>query len=223
VELKKNHKIKYYKYIGEWKDKCPEFSEYFKKQWLDSKFSNWQLYNVPPGMSTTNSPIESFNKILKSFVTDYRKPSIYQLIIKLMDKCIGYCSLNIKPFCWYREPDSGMINRAKIDIIDSPKDLFIYLGNNYYLFHGNTQYQLFHTSHPTYPGYEFISCTCLSFYKNYICKHCVALSIKLKKNIKGFIPTEYFSNICNNKATKVTPALVTDKENQPRRSYRRKN
>lgn len=93
------------KYLQEWSTSYPVFKDYFLSQWLEGKFNNWQLFNVPAGLSTTNSPIESFNKLLKSFVTGYTKPSVYVLLKLLMDRCINYYSLNLPPFKWYRPPD----------------------------------------------------------------------------------------------------------------------
>lgn len=115
-----------------------------------------------------------------------------------------------------------MILRAKCDILDTEKQLFIYLDNNHYWFNGETQSKLYYEPNVNYPGYEFISCTCVCYHINYICKHAVALSVKLGKFIMEFIPTEYFANLSkSNQKTKVTPALVIDSNNQQRRAYKR--
>jgi hypothetical protein len=56
--------------IDKWKnDKdLSDFAEYFHRQWINSKFCNWQLFKTPVGFSMTNSPIESYNnKIKESF------------------------------------------------------------------------------------------------------------------------------------------------------------
>ena len=49
------------------------FHAYFKKQWMESEFCNWQIYQTPPGFTTTNNPIESYNGMLKAFFTNRLK------------------------------------------------------------------------------------------------------------------------------------------------------
>ncbi len=56
--------------------KIPElksFHSYFEKQWIKSKFNKWSVFHSPPGFTTTNNPIESFNKTIKQFFTDNLK------------------------------------------------------------------------------------------------------------------------------------------------------
>ena len=59
-----------YRLIEEkWKSwKLFNFSKYFRKQWVESRFQNWCLFNSPLGYTTTNSPIESYNAIIKVFL-----------------------------------------------------------------------------------------------------------------------------------------------------------
>ena len=40
------------------------FKSFFEKQWINGPFSNWAIFHSPPGFSTTNNPIESYNKNL---------------------------------------------------------------------------------------------------------------------------------------------------------------
>ena len=46
------------------------FHVYFKKQWVDSNFSNWQIYQTPLGFTTTNNPKESYNGKIKAFLQE---------------------------------------------------------------------------------------------------------------------------------------------------------
>ena len=46
------------------------FGLYFKKQWLDSKFSKWQLFKRAIGLAITNSPLEIYNGRIKGDFTD---------------------------------------------------------------------------------------------------------------------------------------------------------
>lgn len=41
------------------------FAKYFKKGWVDSTHSNWQVYLTPPGFAMTNNPCEIQNSLLK--------------------------------------------------------------------------------------------------------------------------------------------------------------
>jgi hypothetical protein len=44
------------------------FVKYFKRQWINSSFSNWQLFKTPVGLAMTNSPIERYNREIKSLL-----------------------------------------------------------------------------------------------------------------------------------------------------------
>ena len=46
------------------------FAKYFRKQWVESKFNKWCVFNTPKGYSTTNNPIESYNNTIKRFFTN---------------------------------------------------------------------------------------------------------------------------------------------------------
>jgi hypothetical protein len=43
--------------------------DYITKQWLETRFSRWQIFHSPPGYANTNSNIESFNKQIKLFTS----------------------------------------------------------------------------------------------------------------------------------------------------------
>ena len=66
-----------------------------------------QLFRRPIGMATTNSTIESFNKIIKDKVTDFEKLSINNFILTLLDR-VGYFSRHGSDFFFYRVPNSPM-------------------------------------------------------------------------------------------------------------------
>ena len=46
--------------LNRWKEKSNlrNFHDYFVKQWLNSDFSNWQIFLTPPGFANTNNPFE---------------------------------------------------------------------------------------------------------------------------------------------------------------------
>ena len=45
------------------------FADYFENTWINSAFKKWQLLWTEPGKEHTNSPIESYNKEIKSSFT----------------------------------------------------------------------------------------------------------------------------------------------------------
>ena len=57
-------------FLEKWIKEQPCFHKYFIKQWLKSTFNNWQLFHTPPGFTQTNSPIESYNKVIKKHFTE---------------------------------------------------------------------------------------------------------------------------------------------------------
>ncbi len=57
----------------------------------------WQIFNTPPGYSTTNSPIESMNKQIKESFTDYDKLSVYHIINVICSEVITYYSYHQVP------------------------------------------------------------------------------------------------------------------------------
>jgi len=48
-----------------------KFKRYFIDQWLEGSFTNWQIFNTPPGYATTQNPEESFNKQIKDHYTEW--------------------------------------------------------------------------------------------------------------------------------------------------------
>ena len=50
-----------------------KFKRYFIEQWLEGSFSNWQIFNTPPGYATTQNPEESFNKQIKDHFTEWQR------------------------------------------------------------------------------------------------------------------------------------------------------
>ena len=80
-----------------------DFKDYFWKEWVDSRFKNWQIWNTPsPGIATTNSCIESFNKKIKFVYTGYELYTIIKFLDICFDKVINQYSCQPKEFCCYR-------------------------------------------------------------------------------------------------------------------------
>jgi hypothetical protein len=36
------------------------FAEYFKNQWIESRYNQWQIWHTLPGLATTNNPVERY-------------------------------------------------------------------------------------------------------------------------------------------------------------------
>jgi len=55
--------------------KYPSYIEYFQKTYIDSEFSKWHFFDVPPNTLLTNNISESLNAMIKSDWTNReRKP-----------------------------------------------------------------------------------------------------------------------------------------------------
>lgn len=163
--------------------------DYFYGQWIYSNFNAWQFFHSPAGIATTNSCIESFNRIIKYVYTDYELYSVAMFLKIVIEKMINTYTVAPKEFKYYREPSIDMIEMAN-KIIDSNIN-FIQSNQNpqLYVFDGpESKYNMFVGDNHVYNTYKFISCTCLSFHASYVCKHSVALAIRLKYRLMGFIP-----------------------------------
>jgi hypothetical protein len=89
-----------------------EFVTYFNKQWLSGDFVNWQLFNRPAGLATTNGPIESYNNTIKEFFTNRKK---YNLLpsLEILSRQIKFESNRQIDFFEFVRPPSKMISDCK--------------------------------------------------------------------------------------------------------------
>ncbi len=74
-----------------------KFRDYFFKEWCYhnnewSRLSCCQLFQTPAGVATTNNPIESFNKTIKSVYTIYEIATVYSFLLTIMQKLINQYS-----------------------------------------------------------------------------------------------------------------------------------
>ena len=141
-----------------------DFREYFWSEWVDGRFNKWQIWNTPcPGVATTNSCIESFNKQVKFVYTGYELYSILQFIDICFDKIINHYSVQPKEFCYYRPPTYDMIVKAN-DILSSNLNALTSGGINIYWIASqsrSTSYRLGVEDHQYYPSFKFVYCTCI--------------------------------------------------------------
>ena len=83
-KLKRSH-------VDKWltRDNMKEFGAYFSKQWIDSHWNKWKLFNRQCGLSITNSPIESYNNQIK---TEFTEREYYHLVpaFEIFDSLIEF-------------------------------------------------------------------------------------------------------------------------------------
>ncbi|CAF0860350.1 unnamed protein product [Brachionus calyciflorus] len=96
-ETKSESEFSSRKKFSKWKrNKFDKFADYFEKEWIRGHFSNWQIFNTPPGYSSSNSIIESFNRTVKTSFTLKKRLSVLKSLEMLENKCKFYCNLNTK-------------------------------------------------------------------------------------------------------------------------------
>ncbi len=154
-------------------------------------FGDGNIFKVPCGLATTNSTIESYNKIIKLLYTNYISYSIYEIFNVILDKLVSYNSVQAKEFLYYREPNKKMKDKFK----SLSRDLIVEVSAN--LFNYSNKYCLRYEPHNIYRSFQYVSCNCLCFYNIYICKHALLLADKLNLRLKGFTREEVFAT--NNK------------------------
>ena len=167
-----------------------KFKDYFFKEWCYhnnewSRFSCWQLFQTPAGIATTNNPIESFNKTIKSVYTMYEITTVYSFLLTIMQKLINQYSYQSKEFKFYREPTFDQIKLAN-EIAD---DEFSYtlVGNNCFSYQAQGKGYLLRIGDSIhYNGYKTVNCSCINYNEKFVCKHSIGLAIKHNLKLKGF-------------------------------------
>lgn len=109
--------------------------------------------------------------------------SIHHFVCVLLDRVNYYSSdCNIKEFLYYRKPTTNMVNLAsgitKANFTKLNESSYSYISSKHY-----EPYTLTVKVHSNYKTFHLISCTCISYYRSFICKHCVALSREFDFNI----------------------------------------
>ena len=136
-------------------------------------------------ISTTNNPIESFNKTIKSVYTMYEIATVYSFLLTIMQKLINQYSYQPKEFKFYREPTFDQIKLAN-EIAD---DEFSYtlVGNNCFSYQAQGKGYLLRIGDSIhYNGYKTVNCSCINYNEKYVCKHSIGLAIKHNLKLKGF-------------------------------------
>ena len=138
-----------------------EFKAYFIGQWLTGHFINWQIFNTPPGYSTTQNPEESFNNQVKEIFTEFERLTVLGACNAIHKMCVYY-SEHQPTFMLYRNKCNKTINLAK----ECDKSDFVQYDPNVFWYKGKYQVIL----EPRY-------CSCTYFIDEGTCKHHVAACI----------------------------------------------
>ena len=204
-----------------------QFTQFLFKEWVDGRFKKWRLFGTPPGVVTTNSGNESWNKQLKNVYTGYEIVSVYKFLCIVIDKLINQASYQPDEFKFYRSPDFDMITKAR-ELLDMDFPFMeegFFQNSKYYSF--NNKYRLVVEDNLIYQGYKFVSCQCISYNESFVCKHTIALAIKLNLKLKGFEVKQNETLVMNNRRgrqPKATPALMKmDATTKPPSGYKKKN
>ncbi len=72
-----------------------KFSKYLKKQWLDSQFSNWQIFLTPAGYAPTTRQSNRITIQSKKHFTDRIKYHM-KTALDIFQNCISYESKTLK-------------------------------------------------------------------------------------------------------------------------------
>ena len=145
-----------------------DFKDYFWGEWVEGRFNKWQIWNIPcPGIATTNSCIESFNKQVKFVYTGYELYSMLQFVDICFEKIVNHYSVQPKEFCFYRPPTYDMIVKAN-DILSNNSNVFTSEVINFYWITSQTKptisYRLAVEDNQSYPGFKFVYCTCIGIH-----------------------------------------------------------
>ena len=154
--------------IDKWKnDKgLSDFAEYFQRQWINSKFCNWQQFKTPVGFSMTYSPIESYNNKIKESFTKRLKHHLKTAVEVFQDN-ISYESRNGKEFKSEIRIRKYMRDLAKT-IVLRKQIISTSIDSEYLYKHFNPNL-----------GFARINilsktCTCHKYFDKGICKHLIA-------------------------------------------------
>ncbi len=150
-----------------------KFRHYFKKQWVVSKFSNWQIFSTPAGYAHTNNPVEQYNRTIKADFTDRVKYHM-QPAIQVFKRLINYESKKVRTVM-----DAGKVTLSTRKLAEK-----ILMTNR--LINQGSKYTYRQTS-----GIQVNidtgnkTCSCAHFYDKASCKHLTAACIKDSIRLHG--------------------------------------
>jgi hypothetical protein len=149
-----------------------KFHNYFAKKWINSKFCNWTVFHSPPSYTTTNNPIESYNKTIKAFFTNRLKVNLIPAF-KVFSELIHFESsvdFNYKTSVLVTKTEE---NKAKKLIASK----FVKIGNLYNYTHKNGTISTISCVDN--------SCSCQFYADKATCLHLVRVALIGKKDLPG--------------------------------------
>jgi len=141
-----------------------KFKKYFIEQWLQGSFTNWQIFNTPPGYATTQNPDESFNKQIKDIYTEWLRLTMLGAV-DCMFKIVTDYSTNQGDFATVKDKCNQTIKKAQTL---NPNDFYVQDANTL-IYQSKYYINLF-------PRY----CSCPCFIDIGTCKHHVAACLVMK-------------------------------------------
>ena len=166
----------------EQKTSMSKFLKYFKAQWMDSIFCNWRIFQTPPGFTTTNNPIESYNAIIKKFFTNRLKLNIIPALETFKNECIGPESSRKFEYATKKTITRSMENKSKKLKIENFKKIDKHL---YKYKHTKGDISTINLNNET--------CTCNEIVDKGVCIHLIRVALLEKYNLQGMITNDKFS------------------------------
>ena len=150
----------------------------YKRFWgLESDFSRWAIFSTPPGYSSTNNPIESFNSIIKKFFINRIKNNLLVSLKNFYDVFETYYH---KDFCKSVKIPNIIVQRARELILTRNRNL-VGKNNNYKYTNQNRKvYNIIINQDAS-----TFNCNCPFFIDKAYCKHLTMVLIKENLSIHG--------------------------------------
>jgi hypothetical protein len=157
-----------------------QYYEYFKKQWINSRYCNWQIYNTPPGYSSGNGPIESYNNFIKTYFTNRFKSHLLPSL-EIFQKLISFESSKIFNYSLSKAVTQKLedLGRSVVKCLQSDN------GVEFHYKHIDGSYCTSNV-HKLY-------CSCYYFLDKALCKHLVAACILTRTPLPGLRDAKAFS------------------------------
>ena len=140
------------------------FAAYFRKQWVDSQFNKWGVFNTPIGYSSTNNPIESYNNTIKRFFTNRVRLNVVTALERF-EEAVKFESNTNNKFQTVKIVTPTLVTKSKKLELNKFKKI----GDNYIYAHKNGS--------KSYIDVVNKVCSCKVMSDKGICEHLVRVAI----------------------------------------------